>query len=106
MGIAQTTNGTIYVSCYGGSVDRISPDGKPVTVSTGLNTPGVGIIADSDNVLVVDYGGTTVARVTLDGKATPVANGLRSPVSLARMPDGRILVGTWSDNAAFAFEIK
>lgn len=103
VGVAQTAGGAMYVSCYGGSVDRIGPDGKPVTVCTSLNTPGVGIIADGEAVLVVDYGGTTVARVTPDGKTAPVAQGLRSPVGLARMPDGRIIVGTWSDSAAFVF---
>ena len=51
----------------------------------------------------MDYGGTTVIRVDADGKAAPVVEGLRSPVGLARMPDGRIIVGTWSDNAAFVF---
>jgi len=44
-----------------------------------------------------------VARVTPDGEAAPVAQGLRSPVGLTRMPDGRIIVGTWSDSAAFVF---
>lgn len=103
VGIARTDDGALYVSCYGGSVDRIGSDGRPVIVSTGLNTPGVGIIADGDAVLVVDYGGTGVARVTADGRAVPVAEGLHSPVGLARMPDGRIIVGTWGDNAAFIF---
>lgn len=105
VGLAQTGDGSIFVSGYGGSVDRIAPDGKVTTVYTGLTTPGVGIIADGqDSVLVVDYGGTTVARVDARGNASTVADGLRSPVGLVRMPDGRLLVGTWSDNAAFVFE--
>jgi glucose/arabinose dehydrogenase len=107
VGLAQTDDGSIFVSCYGGSVDRIAPDGKSASVYTGLNTPGVGIIADGpDSVLVVDYGGTTVARVNTQGKASTVADGLRSPVGLTRMPDDRLLVGTWADNAAFAFETR
>lgn len=108
VGVARLADGTLAVSCYGGSVDMVSPDGKITVLTTNLNTPGVGIIPDSssheeDAVLVVDYGGTTVQRVTRDGKTVPVAEGLRSPVALARMPDGRIIVGTWSDNAAFVF---
>lgn len=109
VGLAQTGDGSIFVSCYGGSVDRVAPDGRVggrvTTVYTGLKTPGVGIIADGpDRVLVVDYGGTTVARVDGQGRASTVAEGLRSPVGLVRMPDGRLLVGTWADNAAFAFD--
>ena len=46
-------------------------------------------------------GGTTVTRVDAQGRATTVANGLRTPVGLARMPDGRLMVGSWGDNAAF-----
>ena len=107
VGLAQTDDGSIFVSCYGGSVDRIAPDGKVTTVYTGLTTPGVGIIADGPGrVLVVDYGGTTVARVDAQGQASTGAEGLRSPVGLVRMPDGRLLVGTWADNAAFVFDIK
>lgn len=107
VGLAQTGDGSIFVSCYGGSVDRVAPDGRVTTVYTGLRTPGVGIIADGpDRVLVVDYGGTTVERVDAQGRASTVAEGLRSPVGLVRMPDGRLLVGTWADNAAFAFNIQ
>lgn len=107
VGLAQTGDGSIFVSCYGGSVDRVAPDGRVTTVYIGLKTPGVGIIADGpDRVLVVDYGGTTVARVDAQGNASIVAEGLRSPVGLVRMPDGRLLVGTWADNAAFAFTIQ
>lgn len=107
VGLARTADGSIFVSCYGGSVDRIAPDGRTSTVYTGLSTPGVGIIADGpDRVLVVDYGGSIVARVDAQGKASTVADGLRSPVALVRMPDGRLLVGTWADNAAFAFDIQ
>ena len=70
VGLAHTGDGSIFVSCYGGSVDRIAPNGKAVSVYTGLNTPGVGIIADGpDSVLVADYGGTTVARVDVHGFA-------------------------------------
>lgn len=103
VGIARLADGSLVVSCYGGAVDMVGPDGNVSTLTTSLS-PGVGIIPDgNDAVLVVNYGGATVERVTRDGKTSPVANGLRSPVGLARMPDGRIIVGTWSDSAAFVF---
>lgn len=80
--------------------------GNVSSINAGLHTPGVGIIADGTGVLVVDYGGSTVSRVDAQGNTTPVAEGLRSPVGLVRMPDGRYMVGTWADNAAFIFTIK
>lgn len=86
---------------------RINRDGRVTVLTTRLNTPGVGIIQDGpDAVLVVDYGGAAIQRVTLSGTATPVADGIRSPVGPARMPDGRVIVGTWNDNAAFIFTIQ
>ena len=107
VGIARLADGSLVVSCYGGSVDMVGANGSVRQLTTSLNTPGVGIIPDGeDAVLVVDYGGTTVRRVTRDGKTTTVADGLRSPVGLGRMPDGRVIVGTWHDNAAFVFSIQ
>ena len=104
VGVVRLANNDLVVSCYGGSLDRVSPGGKVTSLTSNLNTPGVGIMADGENaVLVVDYGGSTVQRVTLDGKSATVADGLRSPVGLGRTPDGSIIVGTWSDNAAFIF---
>ena len=107
VGVARLADGAMAVSCYGGSVDMVTPDGKISTLTTSLS-PGVGILPDQgpdgeEAVLVVNYGGTTVERITRDGKTAPVAEGLRSPVGLGRMPDGRIIVGTWGDNAAFIF---
>ena len=34
------------------------------------------------------------------------AEGVRSPAGLARMPDGRVLVGSWGDNAAYDFDFS
>lgn len=103
VGVARLADGTFVVSCYGGTVDVVDPAGTVSTLTASLS-PGVGIIPDGeDAVLVVNYGGSTVERVTRKGETAPVADGLRSPVGLARMPDGRIIVGTWGDNAAFIF---
>lgn len=105
VGLAQTSDGSLFVSCYGGSVDHIAPDGAIRSVSTKLRTPGVGILAyGPDTVLVVDYSGNAVARIDVQGHVSLVAEGVRSPVGLARMPDGRFLVGCWGDNAAYCFE--
>lgn len=107
VGIAKLTDGSWVVSCYGGSVDMVSPEGNVSTLTTSLS-PGAGIIPDGgpdgeEAVLVANYGGNTVERVTRDGKSTLAADGPRAPVGLARMPDGRIIVGAWGDNAAYIF---
>ncbi len=106
VGLAETEDGNIFVSCFSGGVEMITPEGEKTTIYTRLATPGVGIIADGLDVLVVDYGGTTVTRLDRHGRAATVVDGLRSPVGLTRMPDGRLLVGTWADNAAMAFSLK
>lgn len=100
VGVAQTEDGHIFVSCYGGSVDVIAPDGKKSSISNGLGTPGVGIVpASSDSVYVVDYGRGNIAEVGARGFKRTVANGLSSPVALARTPDGNIIVGCWGDGS-------
>ena len=107
VGLAQTADGSIFVSCLNGGIDLIRPDGVVSTINSSLNSPAPGIVIDGpDGVLAADYGGTTVTRVDARGRASTVANGLRTPVGLARTPDGRLMVGTWGDNAAFILETK
>lgn len=103
--LVQTNDGSLFISCLNGGIDLLTSDGKVSTINTSLRSPAPGMIIDgADAVLVADYGGTTVARIDAQGKAITVADGLRSPVGLARMPDGRVIVGTWGDNAAFIIE--
>lgn len=105
VGLAQTSDGGFFVSCYGGSVDHIAPNGDTRSVYTGLRTPGAGIIPDGpDAVLVTEYGGNAVVRIDVRGRASIAADGVRSPAGLARMPDGRFLVGCWGDATAYCFE--
>lgn len=101
VGIARTADGDLFVSCYGGSVDLLSPEGERRSFSSGLVTPGVGIIpADAQSVFVVDYGTGKIAKVDSSGKVEEIASGLRSPVALARTPDGNLLAGCWNDGSA------
>ena len=104
VGVARLADGTLAVSCYGGSVDMVDADGRRrASGGSGLARPGVGILAAGpDSVLVVDNGGGSVARLDAKGKAGALAGGLPSPVGLVRAPDGRILVATWGDGAVRA----
>lgn len=100
VGLAQTDNGNLFISCYGGSVDVISPDGKVSSISNGLSTPGVGIVpASPESVYVVDYAAGNISHVNSNGVKGNIAEGLSSPVGLAIMPNGNIMTGTWGDNS-------
>lgn len=109
VGVTRLADGTLAVSCYGGSVDYVSPDGERRFLearSAGLVRPGVGILAAGPgSVLVEDNGGGIVARLDTQGRAQAQAGGLPSPVGLARTPDGRILVATWGDGTVRALRL-
>lgn len=107
VGLAQTEDGRLFVSCYGGSVDVISPDGEKLSISTGLEQPGVGIVpAGCNSVYVVDYARGHIAHVNSSGLQDIVAKGLSAPVALATTPDGNLMVGCWGDNALHLITIK
>lgn len=106
VGIAMIDDGSLFVSCYGGSVDMIKPDGSRVAISKGLRTPGVGIVqAGADSVHVVDYGAGSVLELDENGVKRKLASGLGSPVGLAKMPDGNLRVGLWSDGSTRAIDL-
>ncbi|MDE5879873.1 MAG: hypothetical protein K2G99_07655, partial [Desulfovibrio sp.] len=67
VGLAHLADGTLAVSCYGGSVDFVQPGGGRRSLKAaeaGLVRPGVGIlVAAPEGLLVVDNGAGTVARV-------------------------------------------
>ncbi|WP_165078225.1 MULTISPECIES: hypothetical protein [unclassified Desulfovibrio] len=105
--VTRLADGSLAVSCYGGSVDMVAPDGAVRSLpaaAAGLVRPGVGILAaGADSVLVADNGAGSVARLDKGGRAAVLVTGLASPVGLARAPDGRILVAPWGDGTVRAF---
>lgn len=107
VGVAALADGSLAVSCYGGGVDLVSPQGgmRELPAAAGLARPGVGILAEDPSgdfgLLVADNGAGSVARLD-DTGARALAAGLPAPVGLARAPDGRILVATWGDGAVRA----
>lgn len=105
VGVTGLADGSLAVSCYGGSVDLVTPKGGVTALPAAamLVRPGVGILAvGPDGLLVVDNGGGAVTCLDNAGAAHVLARGLSSPVGLARAPDGRILVATWGDGAVRA----
>lgn len=98
VGIARTESGDMYVSCYGGTLDRVSADGVIHKIDRGIQRPGVGIVAGEGNrVYVVDNGAGAVLEAGPDGAIRTLAKGLSSPVGLARTSGKGIIVSTWGD---------
>ena len=106
VGVTRLADGSLAVSCYGGSIDLVTPDGavRPFTSGAGgLPRPGVGIVADGpDSLVVVDNGAGAVGRLEQGGRASLLVGALPSPVGLCRAPDGRLLVATWGDGTVRA----
>ncbi len=107
VGIAHFDDGSLVVSCLGGLIQRLWPDGRVTTVSEALVSPAPGIVRDGDDaVIAADYGGTRIVRVTLKGGAETFAEGFDTPVGLVRRPDGGLVVAAWGQSAAFMVETK
>lgn len=107
VGIARTDNGDMYVSCYGGALDRVSTDGRIQRIKKGLSAPGVGILsAGSGSVFVVDNAAGKVVEAGPDGVIRILAENLPSPVGLAKTSGGGIVAGTWGDGKIRPVEVK
>ena len=101
VGIVKRADGSLVISCLGGTIEHIGLDGRVRVISDKLNSPSPGLIPDGDEaVLVPDYGGTTVERIYMDGRTETIAGGFITPVGLVRMPDGNLMVGDWGRGAA------
>ncbi|MBD5553654.1 MAG: hypothetical protein HDQ44_04880 [Desulfovibrio sp.] len=107
VGIALTDNGDMYVSCYGGTLDRVSRNGAIQKIKNGLSTPGVGILASGNNtVYVVDNAAGKVIEAGPNGAIRTLAENLSSPVGLAKTSNNEIIVATWGDGKIQPVEIK
>ncbi len=105
VGIALTESGNMYVSCYGGTLDRVSGDGEIRKIKTGLRTPGVGILASGhDTVFLVDNAAGKVVEAGPNGVIRTLAENLSGPVGLSRTKDNKIIVATWGDGKLQAVE--
>lgn len=107
VGIALTENGNMYVSCYGGTVDRVSKNGTIQKIKNGFSTPGVGILAGAkDTIFVVDNAAGKVVEAGPNGVIRTLAENLSSPVGLAKTSDNEIIVATWGDGKIQSVEMK
>lgn len=107
VGIVRTDNGNLFVSCFGGNVDYIPPNGQKTSLRSGFSRPGVGIApAGGDSVYCVDNAAGKIFLVDKNGIAKQIADNLSQPVALARLANGQLVVGNWGDGALYQVEVK
>lgn len=107
VGIAETASGDMYVSCYGGTLDRVSKNGAIQKISNGLNRPGVGILpAGRDTVYIVDNAAGKIVEAGANGVIRTLAANLSEPVGLAKSARGDLIVATWGDGKIQLVERK
>lgn len=107
VGLALTEVGDMYVSCYGGTLDRVSENGEIRKIKNGLSTPGVGILGSGkDTVFVVDNGAGKVVKAGPNGAIRTLAENLSGPVGFARTKDNAIIATTWGDGKIQVLEME
>lgn len=91
-GLLFASDGTLYVSdVWAGRIIAVPPQGEPITLASGLGTPGQMAFDRDGSILVNDLVGGAVRRVAAGGVSL-VASGLRGPFGIAIGPDDNIYV--------------
>jgi sugar lactone lactonase YvrE len=86
----------------GGTVARISPDGKIKRVG-GFRQPHDVAIDAKGNLYVADAGNNRIAMVMPDGKVSSWVEGLKNPVDLAFNAAGELVVCEYGANRVVAY---
>lgn len=76
----------------GGTVARITPDGRVSRIAKGFSAPHDLAFDASGYLYVADTGANRVARVSPQGTVTTYITGLNAPVDVAFHPNGELLV--------------
>ncbi|CRY56282.1 MULTISPECIES: Vgb family protein [Yersinia] len=100
VGVAELNDGSLVVTQYSGRLTHISPSGEKTELGHNFSRPGVGIVVESDDVIVaVDNGANAVKRVNVkSGKTELLADNFSGAVALAKQGNN-YLVGTWNDGS-------
>lgn len=92
-GLIFHTSGELFVAEQsGGSVARITPDGRVSRFAKGFSAPHDLAFDGSGYLYVAETGANRVARVSPDGFVTTYIPGLNAPVDLAFHPNGELFV--------------
>ncbi|WP_024912553.1 hypothetical protein [Chania multitudinisentens] len=98
VGVTELNDGSLVVTQYSGRLTHISPSGEKRELGHDFIRPGVGIVAESDDVIIaIDNGANAVRRVNvISGKTELLADNFSGAVALAKQGNA-YLVGTWND---------
>jgi len=92
-GLLFSRSGDLFaVEQYGGTIARITPDGRVSRIAKGFSDPHDLAFDASGYLYVADTGANRVARVSPDGSVTTYIPGLNAPVDLAFHPNGELYV--------------
>jgi len=92
-GLLFSPSGDLFVAeQYGGTIARISTDGRVGRFAKGFSAPHDLAFDASGYLYVADTGADRVARVSPEGSVTTYIPGLNAPVDLAFHPNGELFV--------------
>lgn len=94
LGLAPRADGGLWVASIGelmqpdGAVYRVSAEGEPTLVATGIDSPNFATVAPDGSVLISDDFDTRVFRVDEQGQVSTVIADVSSPNGMAYSPSG------------------
>lgn len=92
-GLMFSPSGDLFVAeQFGGTIARISPEGKVSRFAKGFSAPHDLAFDASGYLYVADTGANRVARITPEGAVTTYITPLNVPVDLAFHPNGELYV--------------
>lgn len=100
----------LWITTWGGTVARVSPQGAQTTIATGLYS-ACGIAWSPNFVAVVTYGGEhskdgTLVLVDMQGKVHPVASGLDKASSVIFDSQGSVYTANCGDTALRKYALR
>ena len=99
-GVLEGPDGEIYVANFDGGVSKltIGSTGKidHKIISTEFQHPAIGLFLEKGNLYVVDHGEGAVKKISPEGITETVASGIPSAVGMLKLPDGRVVVTSWT----------
>ncbi len=100
-GIAIDRLGFLYMSNFGNSVWRITPDGDAQLLADGLYGASGNTIGPDGALYQGSFFDNTVWRIDRTGAAEPWATNIPTPVGMVTQPDGTLFVVSCGTNSLF-----
>ncbi len=98
-GMAIDRLGFLYISSFGESVWRVTPDGAVTELANDLYGASGMAIGPDGALYQASFFDNTIRRIARDGTQTTWATGLRGPVAIAPGSDGTLFVVNCGDNS-------